>query len=249
MTGSPGSARRHRAPVGRRRVPARPAPPCPLRAAHSPAGPFPGPPPSLRAGSGSYRPVPRGGVSSPSPCRAGQAFPAAGRVQAGPDLTGRPERSVRGRDPTDGPLSGTRTAPGRPPDGEPSTADDPLLTIEEVTAELRVSWDAFYPGAGREPARRQYGCRAAGSGSVGRRRPRALHVIQARPLADGFLTDLKDAVRERRPFNPRTGLPGAGATADGEPVTWYSTHAPTPRRNGRTWPWSPAGHSPRPWPP
>jgi integrase len=48
--------------------------------------------------------------------------------------------------------------------------------------------------------------------------------FKARPLADGFLADLKDAVRDRRPFNPRTGLPGAGATADGEPVTWY-THA------------------------
>jgi hypothetical protein len=32
---------------------------------------------------------------------------------------------------------------------------------------------------------------------------------------------LKDAVRDRRSFNPRTGLPGAGA-ADGEPVTWYA---------------------------
>jgi hypothetical protein len=43
--------------------------------------------------------------------------------------------------------------------------------------------------------------------------------VKARPLADGFLTDLKDAVRDRRSFNPRTGLPGRGA-ADGEPVTW-----------------------------
>ena len=29
------------------------------------------------------------------------------------------------------------------------------------------------------------------------------------PLADGFLTGLKDAVRDRRPFNPRTALPDA----------------------------------------
>jgi excisionase family DNA binding protein len=39
------------------------------------------------------------------------------------------------------------TAPGRPPatpDGEPGTPGDPLLTIEEVTAELRVSRAAFY---------------------------------------------------------------------------------------------------------
>jgi excisionase family DNA binding protein len=41
----------------------------------------------------------------------------------------------------------THTAPGRPPatpDAEPGTPGDPLLTIEEVTAELRVSRDAFY---------------------------------------------------------------------------------------------------------
>src|SRR6202167_4981464 len=45
--------------------------------------------------------------------------------------------------------------------------------------------------------------------------------FKARPLADGFLTDLKDAVRGRRPFNPRTGLPGAEATED-EMITWYA---------------------------
>ena len=54
---------------------------------------------------------------------------------------------MRGRDPTDGPVPGTRTAPGRPPatpaEG-PGTADDPLLTIDEVIAELRVSRAAFY---------------------------------------------------------------------------------------------------------
>jgi excisionase family DNA binding protein len=39
------------------------------------------------------------------------------------------------------------TAPARPPAtpaAGPGTADDPLLTIEEVTAELRVSRAAFY---------------------------------------------------------------------------------------------------------
>ena len=54
---------------------------------------------------------------------------------------------MRGRDPADGPVPGTQTAPGPPaatPDGAPGTPDDPLLTIEEVTAELRVSRDAFY---------------------------------------------------------------------------------------------------------
>ena len=44
--------------------------------------------------------------------------------------------------------------------------------------------------------------------------------FKARPLADGFLTDLKDAVRDRRPFNPSTGLPGA-ETTEGEMITWY----------------------------
>jgi excisionase family DNA binding protein len=80
-------------------------------------------------------------------------FPAAtgGRapwsVGRGPDLTGRAERSVRRRGPTDGPPPGTQTAPGRPaaaPDGALVTADDPLLTVDEVIAELRVSRAAFY---------------------------------------------------------------------------------------------------------
>ena len=39
-------------------------------------------------------------------------------------------------------------------------------------------------------------------------------------LADGFLDNLKDAARDRRPFSPRTGLPAA-EPADGETVTWY----------------------------
>jgi integrase len=39
-------------------------------------------------------------------------------------------------------------------------------------------------------------------------------------LAGGFLDDLKDAARDRRPFSPRTGLPAA-ETNDGETVTWY----------------------------
>jgi len=45
--------------------------------------------------------------------------------------------------------------------------------------------------------------------------------FKARPLADGFLDGLKDAVRDRRPFNPRTGLPEADTTGD-ELVTWYA---------------------------
>jgi integrase len=45
--------------------------------------------------------------------------------------------------------------------------------------------------------------------------------FKARPLADGFLDGLKAAVRDRRPFNPRTGLPEAATTGD-ELVTWYA---------------------------
>ena len=44
--------------------------------------------------------------------------------------------------------------------------------------------------------------------------------FKARPLADGFLDGLKDAVCDRRPFNPRTGLPDA-ETIEEEMVTWY----------------------------
>jgi integrase len=45
--------------------------------------------------------------------------------------------------------------------------------------------------------------------------------FKARPLADGFLTSLKDAVRDRRPFNPRTGLPDAEVTEE-ELISWYA---------------------------
>jgi hypothetical protein len=40
-------------------------------------------------------------------------------------------------------------------------------------------------------------------------------------LADGFLGNLKDAARNRRPFSPRTGLPAAEPADDEEMVTWY----------------------------
>ena len=39
-------------------------------------------------------------------------------------------------------------------------------------------------------------------------------------MADGFLAGLRDAARDQRPFDPRTGLPDAGTT-EGERVTWY----------------------------
>jgi len=40
-------------------------------------------------------------------------------------------------------------------------------------------------------------------------------------LADGFLDDLKEAARDRRPFSPATGIP-AVETAGGEMITWYA---------------------------
>ena len=43
----------------------------------------------------------------------------------------------------------------------------------------------------------------------------------ARLLADGFLAGLHDAVRDRRPFNPDTGLPAAGEQAAAGAVSWY----------------------------
>lgn len=125
-----GRARGHR-PGPPRARPCRPSPPagpgssCTAPPRSSPAGPFPSFP---------FR---------------GPGAPDRGRTSAGrgPDLTRRAERSVRRRGPTDGPPPGTPTAPGRPPatpDAAPGTPGDPLLTIEEVTAELRVSRAAFY---------------------------------------------------------------------------------------------------------
>ena len=38
--------------------------------------------------------------------------------------------------------------------------------------------------------------------------------FKARPLADGFLTGLKDAARDRRSFSARTGLPEAETTGE-----------------------------------
>jgi hypothetical protein len=44
--------------------------------------------------------------------------------------------------------------PPATPAGGPGAADDPLLTIDEVTAELRVSRAAFCRWRRRKPARR-----------------------------------------------------------------------------------------------
>ena len=127
-----GRARGHR-PGPPRPRPCRPSPP-----AGPGRPPAPAPPPI--ATEGPYLFPQRAGPTAP-----GSRLPPPTR--RGPDLTGRAERSVRRRGPTDGPPPGTLTAPGRPPatpDGEPGTPGDPLLTIDEVIAALRVSRAAFY---------------------------------------------------------------------------------------------------------
>ena len=69
----------------------------------------------------------------------------------------------------------------------------------------------------------------------------------ARPLADGFLTDLKKAAGDRQPFDtahrPARHPPAAGNRQ--APSPGMSTPAPTPTSNGRTWRPSPAGRPPR----
>ena len=69
----------------------------------------------------------------------------AGRAGAGLDGAGgaeRPSSRTHGRA---APGNANRSRrPAATPDGAPGTADDPLLTIEEVIAELRVSRAAFY---------------------------------------------------------------------------------------------------------
>ena len=61
----------------------------------------------------------------------------------------------------------------------------------------------------------------AGSGSGGRSTA-ASTASRSRPARwpTGSSPDLKDAVRDRQPFNPRTGLPDAETTEE-EMVTWY----------------------------
>ena len=100
-----------------------PPPPATARArTRSPPGTTLRPPlPAFPSGRGGR--VPRCSAAQ----RARGAFPLAPFSQSaaqgslppparrGPDLTRRAERSVRRRDPTDGPPPGTQTAPGRPP--------------------------------------------------------------------------------------------------------------------------------------
>ncbi len=115
----------------------RPGPPRSRPCRPAPLGAPAAPPPGAPAGPCLFPPV-RG------PAAPGGRLPLARRE---PDLTGRAERSAGRRGPADGPPPGTPTAPGRPPatpDDGSGIPGDPLLTIEEVTAELRVSRAAFY---------------------------------------------------------------------------------------------------------
>ena len=59
------------------------------------------------------------------------------------------------------------------------------------------------------------------AGPVGRRRPRALQILRRpAPRRSGFAAALKDAIRDRRPFNQNTGLPAQPGHA-AAPCTWY----------------------------
>jgi excisionase family DNA binding protein len=127
-----GRARGHR-PGPPRARPCRPSPPA------GPGRPR-APRPAAQSVRGAFPLLP-----GPRPGCPGQPPAAPVPAGAGLDAAGEAERpSTRT---TDGPPPGTQTAPGRPPAtpaNEPGTPADPLLTIEEVTAELRVSRAAFY---------------------------------------------------------------------------------------------------------
>ena len=150
-----GRARGHR-PGPPRARPLRPSPPA------GPGTPRMAPPRRPTAGPFLFPPV-------PGPAAPGSRPPP--QSLRGPDLTRRAERSVRRRGPTAGPPRETPTAPGRPPatpDQAPGTPGDPLLTIEEVTAELRVSRAAFYRWRRRSRAARRPAAGRRGAGPAQR---------------------------------------------------------------------------------
>ena len=220
-----------------------------------PLSPFPGP-----AAPGSRRPPP---------------------ARRGPDLTRRAERSVRRRGPTDGPPPGTPTAPGRPPATpaeEPGTPGDPLLTIEEVTAELRVSRAAFYrwrrQGAG-PPAGAAAGRRGAGpaqrahrvAAPPGRRRDRRTGARQQMDSYDVRFWDTKkiadnasggryrvrwavDGREHCKSFKTRPSPTGSSTTSRTPPATGGPS-APAPACPPPRPPrgrWSPGTSTPAPTP-
>ena len=103
-------------------------------------------------------PVPRAGRPGPRPT----ASPAGGGLDAAGGAE-RPSSRTHGRA-APGNANRSRPAPATPAD-EPGTPGDPLLTIEEVTAELRVSRAAFYRWRRQGAGRRRCGCPAAACGS------------------------------------------------------------------------------------
>jgi hypothetical protein len=68
----------------------------------------------------------------------------------------------------------------------------------------------------------------------------------AKPLADAFLTTLKNAARDGTPFETATGLPATPRTARGGDVTWYEHACAYSQMNGLTWPPNPAARPPKP---
>ena len=126
-----GPRRGHR--PGPRARPCRPSPP---------AGPGrPPAPPRRTARRAAFRSLPRSPGRQP---RAAAA--AAGRAGAGLDAAGgaeRPSSRTHGRA-APGNAQPLPAGPPPPRTQTPGTPDDPLLTIEEVIAELRVSRAAFY---------------------------------------------------------------------------------------------------------
>ena len=89
-------------------------------------------------------------LSSPQGQQPRIAGSVAGRAGAGLDGAAgaeRPSTRTHGRAVL-GNANRSRPAPATPAEG-PGTADDPLLTIDEVIAELRVSRAAFYRWRGQ----------------------------------------------------------------------------------------------------
>ena len=147
-----------------------------------------------------------------------------------------------------------RAAAGRPTGRPPCKPSAPIL---EATPWRRAGCAPRAGSATASCAARSPSTALVDTGVRGR--DARCRSFPARPLADGFLTSLHDAVRDRRPFNPDTGLPAAGDQAAAGAVSWYEharayteakwPHlAPTSRRSAsaRRWPcWSLGRHQHR----
>ena len=101
------------------------------------------------------------------------------------------------------------------------------LTVWLRRLEKEDTQDRQEQGADGQLRRQVWDIRGLGNGGAARFRVRCAvdgrehcKSFKARPLADGFLDGLRDAVRDRRPFNPRNGLPDARIIEE-EMITWY----------------------------